>query len=168
MAIIIKALVEGGKATPAPPLGPQLAIAKVKIPEVIAAINEKTKDFKGIQVPVEITIHEDKSFDIKVGTPPVSALIKKELKLEKLAKAPFGTYTPKEGEVVEEFKGDLKFEQVVKIANAKKDVLGTRDFKNMVKQVVGSCVSLGVTVEGKTPKEMLEEIDSGKWDDKFK
>ncbi len=159
MKTTVKALVEGGKASAGPPLGPSLAAAKVNIGDVIKAINEKTKDFSGMEVPIEVEIDTaTKEFNIKVGTPPVSALIKKELNLKKLAKTAW----------VEEPVGDLKFEQVIKITKAKLDSLGTSDFKNAVKQVVSSCVSLGVTIEGKPPKEMIEEINNGKWDEKIK
>jgi len=87
----------------------------------------------------------------------ISSLIKKELKLEKLAKTPW-----KENPV-----GNLKFEQVVKIAKDKANSLGTKDLKKGVKQVVASCVSFGCTIEGKNPKEILKEIDSGHWNNKF-
>lgn len=167
--ITVKALIEGGKAKPGPPLGPTLAQHKVNIPKVISAINEKTKEFAGMQVPVNIEIDtETKEFNITVGLPPVSALIKKELNLQKLARAPFGTYKPKEGEKMEEFKGNLKFEEAVKIAKIKIGNLNTNDLKKAVKQIVGTCVSCGVTVEGKHPKEIIKEIDEGKWDDKLK
>lgn len=153
---VVKALVEGGKASPKPPLGPQLSQLKLDIGKVIGEINEKTKDFAGMQVPVEIIVNEDKSFEIKVGTPPVSSLVKKELGKDKLAKEPG-----------KEFVGDLKFEQVVKITKMKLDSLGTRDLKKAVKQVLGSLVSMGVSVEGKHPKEVQKEIDEGKLDGKL-
>ncbi len=153
---VIKALVEGGKASPKPPLGPQLSQAKVDIGKVIAAINEKTKDFAGMQVPVEIIVKEDKSFEIRVGTPPVSSLIKKELGVQKLAKEPG-----------KEFAGNLSMEQAVRIAKLKLDSLGTKDLKKAVKQIIGSCVSMGVQIEGRHPKEVLREIDEGKWNEKM-
>ena len=153
---VIKALVEGGKASPKPPLGPQLSQAKVDIGKVIAAINEKTKDFAGMQVPVEIIVKEDKSFEIRVGTPPVSSLIKKELGVQKLAKEPG-----------KEFTGNLSMEQAVRIAKLKLDSLGTKDLKKAVKQIIGSCVSMGVQIEGRHPKEVLREIDEGKWNEKM-
>jgi large subunit ribosomal protein L11 len=165
--ITIKALVEGGKATPAPPLGPSLAPTKVNIGQVIAKINEKTKDFAGMQVPVTIKIDPStKEFEISVGSPSVAALIKKELNVQILAKAPFKVFE-KDG-VKEEFKESLKFEQVVKIAKMKQDDLKTEDLKKAVKQVVSSCVSSGVYVEGKTPKAILKEINEGKWNEKIK
>ncbi len=156
--IIVKALVEGGKASAGPPLGPTLAPLKVNIGQVIAAINEKTKEFAGISVPVSVEINPaTKQFTISVGTPPVSQLIKKELKLEKLAKTAW-----KEPAV-----GDLKIDSAVKIAKLKFDSLGTKDLKKATKEVVATCVSLGVNVEGKNPKEVLKDIDSGSFDSKF-
>ncbi len=148
----IEVLVEGGKASPTPPLGPKLSEAKMNIGEVISAINEKTKSFSGMKVPVKLTIKDDKSYTITVGTPPVSALIKKELNLQKLSKT-----------ACSEPAGNLAFDQVVKIAKSK-DLNG----RSGVKQVVGSCLSVGVTIEGKNPKEITKEIDEGKWDEKIK
>ncbi len=153
---IIKALVEGGKASPKPPLGPQLSQLKLDIGKVVQKINEKTKDFSGMQVPVEIIVNEDKSFEIKVGTPPVSSLIKKELGIQKLSKEPG-----------KEFVGDLKMEQIIKIARMKLDSLGTKDLKMGVKQIIGSCISMGVKIEGKNPKDILKEINEGRWDKSF-
>lgn len=163
----VKAIVQGGKATPAPPLGPALAPTKVNISEVINAINQKTKEFDGMEVPVTINIDlKTKGFEISVGTPSVAALIKKELKVQKLAKAPFNVYQKEE--VKEEFKESLKFEQVVKVSRAKMDDIKTDKIKAAVKQVVAFCISGGVYIEGKKPKEILKEIDEGKWDEKIK
>jgi large subunit ribosomal protein L11 len=163
----IKAIVQGGKASPAPPLGPSLAAAKVNTKEVIDAINEKTKEFNGMEVPITVKIDpKTKEFKISVGTPSVAALIKKELNVKKLAKAPFNVYQKEE--VKEEFKESLKFEQVVKIAKMKMEDMKTDDLKNAVKQVIASCVSSGVFIEDKKPKEILEEIKEGKWDEKIK
>ena len=165
--ITVKALVDGGKATPAPPLGPSLAPTKVNIGQVIAAINEKTKEFAGMQVPVTIKIDPDtKAFEITVGSPSVATLIKKELKVQNLAKAPFKVFE-KDG-VKEEFKESLTFDQIVKIAKMKIDDLKTEDLKKAVKQVASSCVSSGVYIEGKKPKEIVKEINEGKWDEKIK
>jgi len=164
--IEIKAILEGGKAKPAPPLGPQLAAAKVNIQEVIDKINEKTKEFNGMEVPVTIKIDpKTKEIEISVGTPSVAVLIKKELNVKKLAKAPFSVF--EKDEIKEEFKESLKFEQIVKIAKMKMESMKTDDLKKAVKQVVGFCVSAGVYIEDKKPKEILEEIKEGKWDEKI-
>jgi len=148
----IEVLIEGGKASPSPPLGPKLAESNLNIGEVISAINEKTKDFSGMKVPVKVTINEDKSYSINVGTPPVSTMIKKELNLQKLSKTA-GSETV----------GNLLFDQIVKIAKSKE-----LNGRNGVKQIVGTCLSAGITIEGKNPKEITKEIEQGKWDEKIK
>jgi large subunit ribosomal protein L11 len=164
---IIKAIVQGGKATPAPPLGPSLSAIKADVGEVINAINQKTKEFDGMEVPVTINIDpKTKKIDVSVGTPSVAALIKKELNVKALAKAPFNVY--QKDEIKEEFKESLKFEQVVKIAREKMEDIKTDDLKKAVKQVVAFCVSAGVFIEDKKPKEIIKEIDEGKWDEKIK
>ena len=152
----IDALVEGGKASAGPPLGPALGPLGVNIGEVIKEINEKTKDFAGMKVPVTVIV-EGKNFEIKVGTPPASALIKKEAKVEKLSSR------PKEEKIA-----DLKIEQIIKIAKSKRESMNSADMKSCVKQIVGSCVSSGILVEGKDPKEIIKEIDEGKYDKEIK
>ena len=127
----IKAMVEGGKATPAPPLGPALSPLKVDVKKIIETINEKTKELAGMQVPVKIIVNEDKSFDVEVGTPPVSALIKKELKLEKGG-----------GEAGVKRVGDLTHEQLKKIAKMK---FGA-DTPQHLSQVEGTARAMGVSV----------------------
>ena len=166
--ITVKLLVEGGKASANQSLAQPLAPHKINIAEIVKQINEKTKQFTGIEVPVEIIADTDtKEFEINVGTPSVSAMIKKELGLKKLARAAFGTYTPKEGETVEEFSGNLTFDQIVTISKAKIENMNTADFKMIVKQIVSSCVSNGCTIEEKHPRDILKEIDEGKWDSKI-
>ena len=80
----VKIVVEGGKATPAPPLGPQLTMLGLKPPEVVKKINDKTKDFAGMKVPVEIEIDKaTKEYELNVLMPSVSQLLIKEAGLEK-------------------------------------------------------------------------------------
>jgi len=143
---IVKALVEGGKASPAPPLGPSLSQLKVNIGKIIEEINKKTKDFSGMQVPVKIIVDSDtKEFEISVGTPPTSSLIKKELGVKKLGP---------------DKNLNLEFDKILKIARAKSNNL-VGDFKAKVKQVLGTCNSVGVKVDGKSPKDVQKEIDKG-------
>ncbi len=144
----IEVLVEGGKATPGPPLGPQLGPLGVNIPQVIKEINEKTKDYAGMQVPVKISVDpKTKQFTITVGTPPTSALVKKEIGVEK------GSGNPKANKV-----GDLNIEQIKKIARMKiRDSLSP-NIEKMVMEVLGTCVSMGVTVEGQDPREIQKKI----------
>ena len=146
-------LVDGGKATPGPPLGPALGPMGVNVIQVVNAINEKTKAFAGMKVPVTLTVDsKTKAFEIKVGTPPTSALILKEIKVEK------GSGSPKTTKV-----GNLTVEQVQKIAEMKKDSMLAKDKKTRFREVVGTCVSMGVTVDGKDPKVVLKEIEKGEY-----
>jgi len=153
MADKVEVLVEGGKATPGNPLGPVLGPLGVNVIQVVSAINEKTQAFSGMKVPVKIIVEKDRSFTVEVGTPPTTALIMKEIGVEK------GSGKPKTEKV-----GDLTLEQAVKIAKMKQDSVLGKNLKKAVKEVIGSCVSLGATVEGKDPREIQKEIDAGKWD----
>jgi len=154
----IEALVEGGKATAGPPIGPALGPMKVNIGEVVKAINDKTKDFKKMQVPVKIIIDTDtKEFEIQVGTPPASQLILKEAMIEK------GAGNPLLDKVA-----DLKIEQIIKIAKMKEDNLSGKDMKNRVREIVGTCQSMGILVEGVPAREALQQIHEGKFDEKIK
>lgn len=180
---MIQVLIEGGKATPAPPLGPSLSVYKVNIGKIIQEINDKTKEYEGMKVPINIVIDDEtKEYEIKVGVPPVSSLIAKELGLKKIA--PQKEEESKEGEEKEEEKkkevtkrkeekkekiivGNLTMEQVIKITKLKKENLLAKDMKKAVKEIVSSVVSMPLTIEGKNPKDILKEIDEGKWNDKF-
>ncbi len=150
---VVEVLVPGGKASPGPPLGPAIGPLGLNVKEVVDRINEATKDFDGLSVPVKIIVKEDRTFEIEVGIPPTSALIKRELSIEK--------GSSKTGK---EFVGDLTMEQVIKIAKMKRSETLSLSLKAAVKEVLGTCVSMGVTVEGKKPKEVQREIDEGKID----
>lgn len=148
---VVEVLVTGGQATPGPPLGPVIGPLGLNVKQVVDRINEATKDYAGLSVPVKIIVKEDKSFEIQVGIPPVSALIKRELKLEK------GSSNPGK-----DFVGNISIEQAIKIAKMKKASSLSYSLKGVVKEVLGTCVSMGITVDGKNPKEVLREIDEGK------
>lgn len=151
---VVEALVSGGQATAGPPLGPLLGPLGVNVLAIVNKINEVTKDYAGMKVPVKIAVDtETKEFEVSVGTPTTAALIVSELKVEK------GSGTPKTQKV-----GNLSMEQLVRIAKVKRTELLSRSLKAAVKEVLGSCVSMGVTVEGKEPKEVQKEIDEGKHD----
>ena len=153
MVDTVEALVDGGKATAGPPLGPALGPKGVNIGQIIAKINEKTKAFEGMKVPVKILINPDESFDIKVGTPPVSALIKNELGLETASGNPKTTVV-----------GNLTVEQIKKIAEMKQDSLLGATERARVSEVAGNCVSCGVTVDGKDPKVFQKDLKAGVYD----
>lgn len=147
----VNALVEGGKATAGPPLGPALGPLGVNIGEVIAKINEKTREFEGITVPVTVEIDAKKNISVEVGKPPTSQLILKELGKEK-------------GSGDLQKVGNLAIEQAIKIAKQKLDDLKVHDLKTGVLQVVGTCQSMGVIFEGMEPKEAIEKIKAGNYD----
>ncbi len=150
MVQVVEVLVPGGNASPGPPLGPAIGPLGLNVKEVVDRINEATKDYQGLSVPVKIIVHDDRSFEIEVGIPPVSALVKRELGIEKGSKQPG-----------REFVGDLTLEQLIKIARMKMKQSLSYDLRGVVKEVLGTCVSMGVTVEGKNPKDFLREIEEG-------
>lgn len=147
----VTVLVPGGKATPGPPLGPVIGPLGLNVKQVVDKINQLTKEWEGLNVPVKIIVNEDKSFEIKVGVPPVSALIKRELKIEK------GSSNPNK-----DFVGTLTLEKLIKIARMKKEQSLSYSLLGTLKEVVGVCVSMGVKIEGKNPKEFLKDIEEGK------
>lgn len=152
---VVRVMLEGGKATPGPPLGPALGGLGLNMGLVVKEINNKTKEYAGMKVPVEIEVDlETKEFEVRVGTPPTSMLILRELGIGK------GSSDPGSKRI-----GDLKMEQVVKVAKVKLEDANTKDLKKVVKQVIGTALSMGVTVEGKDPREIQKEIDSGTWDE---
>ena len=153
----VSALVTGGGASAGPPLGPALGPLGVNIMEVIKAINDKTKDFEGMKVPVTVIVDsETKKYEIEIGIPSASALIMKEVGIQKDSGAA-GT----------EWVGDVTMDGIIKVANTKLEKSYASSLKSVTKTIVGTCVSLGVKIEGKTPKEMTAEINEGKWDEKF-
>ncbi len=152
----INAVVEGGKATPGPPLAPALAPLGVNIGQVVAKINEMTKDFAGMKVPVKVNVDpKTKTFTVEVGSPPTAEIIKREAGVEKGAgnrEAPAG---------------NLSIVKAVSIARAKRNSLG-KDLKETLKEVLGTCVSMGITVEGRNAKEAIREVNEGKHDSLLK
>lgn len=150
--ITISAIIPGGKAPTGPPLGPALGPLGVPVGKVVAEINKKTKKYEGMRVPIKVHIDpETKQFEIEVGMPPTSALILQELGKEKGSSLPG-----------REIIGDLTIKQVVKIAKMKLPQMNTKSLKSAVKCVLGTCLSMGVTVNGKNPKIVQREIDEGK------
>jgi len=154
----IKALVEGGKASAGAPLGPALGPLGVNISEVVNQINEKTKSYAGMKVPVTVEVDAGtKTFEIAVGSPPTSALIRKEIGLDK------GSSNPKS-----EIKGNISMEQIKKVAEMKIEKLASYKMKSAAKEIAGVCNSMGITVEGKPAREAIKEIDEGKFDELLK
>lgn len=153
----VKVMVEGGKASAGPPLGSTLGPLGLNVGEIVKEINEKTKGMAGMQVPA-IVLYDSasKKHEVKIGTPPASALIKREAGIDK------GSGNP--NEIV----ADLKIEQIIKIAKIKEDGLPGNSLKKKVKQIAGTCDSMGVMVEGKRASESIHDIDAGKFDEEIR
>jgi len=156
MAGTIEVLVPGGQANPGPPLGPELGPTPVDVQAVVSEINEQTEAFDGTEVPVTVDYDDDGSFSIEVGVPPTAELIKDE--------AGFDTGS---GEPQKNFVAGLAVDQVKQIAEQKLTDLLSYDSKQAAKEVVGTCTSLGVTIEGDDPREFKQKIDAGEYDDVF-
>jgi large subunit ribosomal protein L11 len=153
----IESLVNGGKATAGPPLGPLLGPLGLNVLAVVNEINEATKQYVGMKVPVRILVDSDtKEFEISVGIPTTSALIVSELGLEKGS-----------GTAGTESIGDLSMKQAIKIVEIKQTTLLARDLKAGVKEILGSCLSMGVLVDGKDPKTVQKELDAGSYNNLF-
>ncbi len=154
---VVEALIDGGQATAGPPLGPALGPLGVNVLQIVNKINELTRAYSGMKVPVKIFVDvETKEFEVEIGTPTTAALIVKELGVEK------GSGTPKAQKI-----GNLSMEQIVKIAQMKILASYSKSVKAAAKEVLGTCISLGVTIEGKEPKEVLKELEEGKYEKLF-
>jgi large subunit ribosomal protein L11 len=152
--MIIKLLAEGGAMKPGPALSQKLGPAGIPINQVIQKINEATEDFKGLKVPVEIDIDvKTKKFEIKISSPPVSELLKKELGITKGSGMQLKTVI-----------ANASIEQIISVAKTKMQNLLCKDLKSAVKVVTGTCVSLGVLVENKPAKDTEKDIEAGKYD----
>jgi len=124
----------------------------VNVAAVVAKINELTSDLNGMQVPVKIKVKSRTEFDIEVGTPPTSALILKEVGIEK-------------GSGNSAIAGDITMDQLIKIAGIKKKSLLSKSLKSSVSEIVGTCGTMGITVEGMSSKEARNAIIAGKYDE---
>jgi large subunit ribosomal protein L11 len=156
--MIIKLLVEGGSMKPGPAISQKLGPLGINLGKVMQDVNKSTESFKGLKVPVELDVNpKTKTFSVKVSSPPVAELIKKELGLE------LGSGSAKKIKV-----GNLSIEQVISISKTKLDHMLAKDLKKAVKSVVGSCVSLGILVEDKEAKEIEQDIVAGKYDKEIK
>lgn len=151
---VFNVIVTAGEATGGPPIGPLIGPLGVNIMSIVNRINEMTAGYKGTKIPVDITIDTDtKEFEIKVGMLTTTALILRELKVEK------GSGKPNS-----EPAGELTFDQLVNIAKLKKEGLLASSLKAATKEVLGSCQSLGIRIEGQPAKEVQQQINEGKYD----
>lgn len=133
---VIKVNLPAAEATPAPPLGPALGQHGVAIMEFVRQYNDRTRDMKGDVVPAVITVYEDRSFTFVTKKAPVSAMIKKELGLEKAS-----------GTAGREPIATLTSAQIEKIAKEKLDDLNTTNLEAAKKIVAGTARSMGIKTE---------------------
>ena len=149
--ITVDALVDGGKASSGPPIGPAVGPTGVPLKQVISEINKKTESFKGIKVPITIIIDPGtKTFEIKVKTPMTSALLLRE------AKIPKGSGEPNTNKVA-----DLTLDQIIKVTKMKRDDLTAVSFDDAVRTILGTAESCGITVDGESARVVADKIKSG-------
>jgi large subunit ribosomal protein L11 len=148
--VIINGLIEGGKATSGPPFGPALGPLGVNINGIVEEINKKTSAFEGIKIPVKVIVDPlTKTYKVEVGSPPTSALIMKELGIPKGAKGK------------EEVVGNITIDQLKNIAKAKESAMYGNSLASRVKQIMGTCKSMNVTVEGMSAIQAIAKVNSG-------
>jgi large subunit ribosomal protein L11 len=156
--MIIKLLAEGGAMKPGPALSQKLGPAGIPINKVLDEVNKATENFKGMKVPVELDVNtKTKTFEIRIFSPPVAELLKGELNIK------IGSGDHKKLNVA-----NASIEQIIKVAKTKQQNLLCKDLKSSVKIVLGSCVSLGILVENNLAKEIVKEVEKGKYDKEIK
>ncbi len=153
----INLLIEGGDMKPGPAVAQQLGPMGINMGKVISDVNEATKEFKGMKVPVELDVDEKtKDFTIHTSSPPTSELLKKELNLEK------GSDKHAEVKV-----GNASIEDMIKIAKIKLPNMLDRDMKAAVKSVLGTAASVGVLVENENANDLIAQVNEGKFDNEI-
>ena len=156
--MIVKLLVDAGDMKPNPAISQKIGPLGLNLGKIIQDVNKATAEFSGIKVPVSLDIDtKTKSFKVEVSTPPTSGLLKKEFGLEKASGEPNNIKV-----------ANAAIEQIIAIAKTKHQSMLTEDFKKAVKNVIGTCVSLGILVENKNAKEACQEVEDGKYDDVIK
>ncbi|MGQ9679260.1 MAG: 50S ribosomal protein L11 [Candidatus Bathyarchaeia archaeon] len=148
-------IVSGGEATGGPPIGPAIGPLGVNIMSVVNKINELTASYKGTKVPVEVLLDTDtKEFEVKVGMLSTYALVTQALSIQKGSPKPNASFV-----------GNLTFEQLIEITKKKRGGVLASSYKAAVSEILGTLVSMGVTVEGKPAKEIQKLIKSGVYDE---
>ena len=135
ISALVKLQIEGGKASPAPPVGTALGPHGIAIMDFVKEYNARTADKSGEVIPVEITIYQDKSFTFITKTPPAVEYIKKAAKINK------GSSVPHINKV-----GQIKKSDLLKIAKEKMEELNAHDLENASKMIEGTARSMGIDV----------------------
>ena len=133
---VVKLQIPGGKATPAPPVGPALGQHGINIMAFVKEYNEKTASQAGSIVPVEITVFEDRSFTFVTKTPPAADLLRKAAGVDK------GSGTPNKGAV-----GSISRQQLREIAQAKMKDLNAIDAEGAERMIAGTARSMGIAIQ---------------------
>lgn len=155
---LIRVKVQGGKASQAPPLGPTLNQLGLNVGEVISKINELTKDFEGMEVNVDIHVNPaTKAYRIEVKSPTTSSLLLK-----------FAGVQQPSGDPAHRKVGNISFEDIIKISLLKKNELTAKTLKSAVKSIISTAGSIGLTIDGKDFKQVLEEVNKGLYDEILK
>jgi large subunit ribosomal protein L11 len=138
----------GGQATPAPPVGPALGAHGVNIGKFVSEFNDRTKDMKGVTIPVVITIFSDRSFTFETKSPPAAVLLKQAAGIP-IEKKKGGDLIPAESKAGGKYKGfKVTAAQVQDIAKKKINDLNARDVEHAARIVAGTARSMGLAVEG--------------------
>jgi large subunit ribosomal protein L11 len=132
---IIKLALNAGKATPAPPIGPALGQHGVNIVMFCKDYNSRTEDKKGLVIPVEISVYEDRSFSFILKTPPASVLLAKAAGISK------GSGEPNTNIV-----GSISEQQILEIAQIKLEDLNTQNLQQAVKIITGTAKNMGISI----------------------
>ncbi|MHA1374988.1 MAG: 50S ribosomal protein L11 [Promethearchaeota archaeon] len=124
---------------------------------MVDTVNEKTMLFKGLTVPVRIVCDpETKQFEIFIETPSTASLLLKEIGVEK------GSSSCSDDKI-----GDINLDQIINVVEAKKEIFLNRTYKAAIKSVLGTALSIGVTVEGEDPRMIQQRIENGDYDDRI-
>lgn len=152
---VVRLQVEGGKATPAPPLGPTLQQLGLDVARVVDEINRATKIYEGLEVRVDVLVDLDsREYNIKVKLPTTTSLLLRAAGAEKPS-----------GDPAHKKVGDLNIEKIIEIAILKKPELNAKSLRAAVKTILGTARSIGITVGGKDPRDVQREIDEGLYDE---
>jgi large subunit ribosomal protein L11 len=147
-------IVNGGKATGGPPIGPALGPMGVNIMAIVNEINAQTAEYDGLPVPVDVIIDTDtREFSVKVGMLTTFALISQATGIEKGSGEPNTKYV-----------ADMAFSQLIGVAKKKRAGIYAASMKTAVREILGTCQSAGVTVDGRPAKQVQEAIAAGEYD----
>src|SRR2546423_1229260 len=145
---LVKLQCVGGQATPAPPVGPALGAHGVNIGKFVSEFNDRTKDMRGVTIPVVITVFSDRSFTFETKSPPAAVLLQQAAGIP-IEKKKGGELIPADLRAAGKYKGfTVTPAQVQDIARRKMNDLNARDLEHAARIVAGTARSMGITVQG--------------------